>query len=55
MSDGTLLDGTSQSLYFLNGYDHAGIFKGMVTILEEHRFKNAQKLCAECKGFKCNP
>jgi transposase len=55
MSDGTLLNGTSQSLYFPDGHGRAGVFKGMVTILEEHGFRDAQKLRAECKGFKCSP
>ncbi|KAF8804896.1 hypothetical protein BYT27DRAFT_7225151 [Phlegmacium glaucopus] len=50
-----LPDGTVQSLYFPDGHEWAGIFKGMVIILEEHGYKDIQKLRAECKSFNCAP
>ncbi|ETW78373.1 hypothetical protein HETIRDRAFT_421108 [Heterobasidion irregulare TC 32-1] len=35
--------------------DHAaGVFKGMVRILEEHRYHDIQELRAECPRFKCS-
>jgi hypothetical protein len=53
MGDARFADGTPQPLYFPEGHAHAGIFKGMVMILEEWVFQNMAKICAECKGFKC--
>ncbi len=55
MDDGQFADGTSQPLYFPPGHPLAGAFKGMTTILEERGFRDAKKLRAECKGFKCPP
>ncbi|KAF9490129.1 hypothetical protein BDN71DRAFT_1484603 [Pleurotus eryngii] len=49
-------DEQPQSLYFPDGHIHAGLFKGMVTILDEHRFsrfvgKNSK--LAQCPKFQC--
>jgi hypothetical protein len=55
MQDSVLTDGTVQPLYFPEGHECAGVFKGMVIILEEQGFAGAQKLHAECKNFKCAP
>ena len=55
MGDTVLPDGTVQSFYFPEEHQHAGVFKGMATILEERGFKDASKLQAECKNFKCAP
>ncbi|KAF8237412.1 hypothetical protein L208DRAFT_1247999, partial [Tricholoma matsutake] len=55
MSDGTLPSGKPQLLYFPEGHQRAGVFKGMAIILEERGFEAAHKLHAECKSFKCNP
>jgi hypothetical protein len=52
MGDGTF-EGHSQPLYFPMDHEHAGLFKGMAIILEERGFTNAQKIRAECIGFKC--
>jgi hypothetical protein len=35
MEDATFLDGTKQPLYFELGHPQAGLFKGMVIILQE--------------------
>ncbi|KII90431.1 hypothetical protein PLICRDRAFT_106718 [Plicaturopsis crispa FD-325 SS-3] len=53
MCDAKLADGSAQSLYFPEGHELAGVFKGMAVILEERGFKNAKTLRAECKDFKC--
>jgi hypothetical protein len=55
MGDTVLPDGTVQSFYFPEGHQHAGVFKGTATILEECGFKDASKLRVECKNFKCAP
>jgi len=55
MGDAQLVDGTPQPLYFPEGHARAGVFKGMVTILEERGFQNMARVRAECKGFKCAP
>ena len=55
MRDGTLKDGSPQSLYFPDGHPHAGIFKGMAIILEEHGCCDMLRVCAECPGFTCDP
>jgi hypothetical protein len=55
MDDAQFADGTPQPLYFPEGHEHAGVFKGMAVILEEHGFANASKIHAKCKGFKCEP
>lgn len=57
MGPGQLPDGSRQDLYFPEGHEQAGMFKGMTVILQERsvdmkdskgRIKNA-----ECKRFKC--
>jgi hypothetical protein len=48
-------NGQPHPLYFPEGHYHAGIFKGMATILEEQGYKDVSKLKAKCKGFKCTP
>jgi hypothetical protein len=53
MVDMKLADGTSQSLYWPEGHERAGMFKGMVVLLEEQGFTNAMNLQAQCKRFKC--
>ena len=55
MEDAQFADGTPQPLYFPEGHARAGVFKGMVTILEERGFPNMAQIRAECKGFKCPP
>jgi hypothetical protein len=55
MKDATFTDGTPQPLYFPEGHSCAGVFKGMVTILEEHGFTNVCKKRYECDSFKCVP
>jgi hypothetical protein len=45
MSDAVLPDGTVQSLYFPDGHEWAGIFKGMAVILEEHGYKDIRCCC----------
>ena len=46
-------DGSPQSLYWPEGHEHAGIFKGVAAILVKHGFAHAFKLWAQCKDFKC--
>ncbi|KAF9479060.1 hypothetical protein BDN70DRAFT_859047 [Pholiota conissans] len=53
MGDALFLDGTPQPLYFPEGHERAGAFKGMQIILEERGFTGVSSLRAECKGFKC--
>lgn len=55
MSDGKLPNGNPQSFYFGPGDPRGleGNFKGMVNILQERGFTDADKIQAECKGFKC--
>lgn len=36
MEDATFADGTKQSLYFPQGHEKGGLFKGMEVILKEH-------------------
>src|SRR5882724_1668288 len=44
----------SQDLYFpTNHPTYPGKFKGMKTILKEHRLHQFANLCTECTGFKC--
>ena len=52
MSDGKFSDGSPQPLYFPDGHQRAGIFKGMKVILEEHGYDVAG-LRAECPKFEC--
>jgi hypothetical protein len=53
MSPEKYADGTPQSLYYDEGHEHAGVFKGMGVILEEHGFEGALKIRAECPKFQC--
>ncbi|PSR82186.1 hypothetical protein PHLCEN_2v6109 [Hermanssonia centrifuga] len=53
MAPGTLPNGTSQDLYFRDG-PQAGVFKGMVTILEERGYTDVAHLRAECPKFNCD-
>ncbi len=55
MADAHLADGTPQPLYFPEGHEHAGIFKGMAVVLQERGFGDMSKVRAECKDFKCAP
>jgi len=52
MDDTWFADGRNQPLYFPPGHQHMGKFKGMAVILQE-RGIDANKLKAQCKGFKC--
>jgi hypothetical protein len=53
MADGQLADGTPQCLYYPDGHERAGVFKGMAVILEERGYAGAQKLRAQCPKFRC--
>jgi len=55
MAPGTFEDGSPQSLYFPEGHEKAGQFKGMRVILEERGFSKEMlgKLKRECQGFHC--
>jgi len=53
MTDTRLPNGAPQPLYFLEGHECAGWFKGMAQILVEQGYTNAPCLPAGCKGFKC--
>ena len=57
MAPGTFADGSPQPLYFPEGHEKAGLFKGMKVILQERGISNAQlgNLKRECKGFHCPP
>ncbi|RDB25331.1 hypothetical protein Hypma_007565 [Hypsizygus marmoreus] len=55
MGNGRFSDGTPQSMYFEEGHPRAGVFKGMMRILEERGFGDTSKLLAECPKFKCAP
>ena len=55
MADAKFSDGTSQPLYFPEGHERAGVFKGMAVILKERGFGDMSKVRAECKNFKCIP
>jgi transposase len=55
MEDAHFPNGMLQSLYFPEDHPQAGIFKGMVVILEERGLIKESKLRAECKRFKCQP
>jgi hypothetical protein len=39
MSPGKYTDGMPQLLYYDEGHEHVGVFKGMGVILEEHGFE----------------
>ncbi|KAJ3496984.1 hypothetical protein NMY22_g19746 [Coprinellus aureogranulatus] len=49
----TVFGGKPQSLYFSDGHESAGDFKGMAQILVERGITDAFGIHAECKGFKC--
>jgi hypothetical protein len=53
MCDGTFADGSPQSLYYPEGHDLAGVFKGMGQILQERGYVGALKIRAECPKFHC--
>ena len=53
MVDGQLADGTPQCLYYPDGHECAGVFKGMAVILEERGYAGVQKLRAQCLKFQC--
>ncbi|KAI0371201.1 hypothetical protein BV20DRAFT_942876 [Pilatotrama ljubarskyi] len=55
MGDAKLPNGEAQSLYFQEGHPKAGLFKGMVQILEERGYNAVSGLRAECPKFKCPP
>ena len=55
MEPGCFANGEPQLLYFPNGHEKAGWFKGMTQILQERGFEAESKLQAECKGFRCLP
>jgi hypothetical protein len=45
--------GDIQPLYFPDGHEKAGHFKGMAQILVERGYANAPHLPVECREFKC--
>ena len=53
MDNAKFADGSPQSLYWPEGHERAGTFKGMAAILVERGFAHAFKLRAQCKDFKC--
>jgi hypothetical protein len=53
MADGELPDGTPQCLYYPEGHERAGVFKGMGVILEERGYEDALKIRAQCPKFQC--
>ena len=53
MMDARLPNGDVQPLYFPDGHEKAGWFKGMAQILVERGFTDAPRLPAECREFKC--
>ena len=53
MQPGCFANGELQSLYYPDGHEKAGWFKGMSQILWERGFEAESKLQAECKGFHC--
>ena len=53
MGNTQFANGTPQLLYFPEGHECAGVFKGMVVILEEQGFAEVQNLHVECPKFKC--
>ncbi|OAX30494.1 hypothetical protein K503DRAFT_807191 [Rhizopogon vinicolor AM-OR11-026] len=42
---------SAQPLYFPDGHEKAGYFKGMAQILVERGYANAPRLPAECRDF----
>jgi hypothetical protein len=55
MAPGQFANGLPQSLYFPEGHEKAGWFKGMAEILRERGYTEEAKLKYECGGFKCPP
>jgi hypothetical protein len=53
MEDAVFANGEKQSLYFPEGHEHVGLFKGMAVILQERGLNAESKLRYECAGFKC--
>ena len=55
MKEATFPDGSPQSLYFDDNHSqYPGYFKGMTQILRERGYTTPERICAECKGFKCS-
>jgi len=55
MEPGCYADGEPQPLYFPDGHEKVGWFKGMAQILQEQGFEVTSKLQAKCQGFYCPP
>ena len=55
MEPGRYANGEPQPLYFPDGHEKAGWFKGIAQILQERGFEAESTLQAECKGFRCPP
>ena len=53
MADATFSTGKPQPLYFPEGHPCAGVFKGMLQILNERGITGYEKKRVECKNFKC--
>ncbi|OJA20287.1 hypothetical protein AZE42_12386 [Rhizopogon vesiculosus] len=53
MCDATFPDGSPQSLYYPEGHELAGVFKGMAVILNERGHADVSKIRAECPKFQC--
>ncbi|KAJ8593735.1 hypothetical protein M405DRAFT_730919 [Rhizopogon salebrosus TDB-379] len=53
MGDARFADGSPQSLYYPEGHERVGVFKGMGVILEERGYEGALKIRAECPKFQC--
>ncbi|KAG2078385.1 hypothetical protein BDR04DRAFT_1124254 [Suillus decipiens] len=53
MCNATFTDGSPQSLYYPEGHQLAGVFKGMATILNEQGHADVSKVQAECPKFQC--
>jgi hypothetical protein len=53
MDNAKFMDGHPQILYWPEGHEYTGVFKGMAAILVEHGFMDAPKLLAQCEKFKC--
>jgi hypothetical protein len=53
MADTQLKDGSPQRLYYPPDHPRAGVFRGMVELLEERGYRGVRNLRFECKDFKC--
>lgn len=53
MCDATFADSSPQSLYYPEGHQLAGVFKGMAVILNERGHTDVSKVRAECPKFQC--